>query len=444
LSRNVVIAGAGVSGLTLAERLTSGGNNLSVTLIEREDTPGGLARTFEKNGFLFDIGPHRFHTSDDIVSNYILDVLGDEHATIRRSSNVYMAGKYRNWPLTMKSVAGLPVPVLFRSFLDLFKGKSTGDMKTFADYVISKYGRNIYDYFFKGYTEKFTGHSPRELHVDWAEAGVNRAVIDKNVKADDLVSLLKGLLLPKPVSTDFYYPSSGGIQTFCDRQLERITANGGNVHFGCSATGIETEAGRTIGVITGNKGVIPADKVYWSAPLSILFPDSGFQFLDTLLCNIALSKDQNNRYQWCYFGQKDILFSRLTVPKNFRADTVPEGADSLIAEVTLNDPALRTDPESLKDSLIAQLEKVNALNPDDILFMDWRIVTETYPLYDLRYREHLSSLELPEGLELVGRCGSFWYNNMDHSIGQALAISSGNSFSKDFWKDPLDNHSSQS
>jgi len=419
----------------MAERLTASEEGISVTVLEKENSPGGLARTFEKNGFLFDIGPHRFHTSDTSVNEYLLEILGDDHVSICRSSNVYMAGKYRSWPLTLKSVIGLPLPVLLRSFFDLFRNRSKGEMRTFADHVISKYGMNIYDYFFRDYTEKFTGHSATELHVDWAEAGVNRAVIDKNVKADDLFSLLRSLLFPRPLTTMFYYPSKGGIQTFCDKQAARILQNGGRMLYGCRAAGIETADGKVTGVKTDAGKIIPADHVYWSAPVSILFPEAGFQFMDTLICNIALSKRQSNDYQWCYFGQKDILFSRLTVPGNFRADAVPEGKDSLIVEITLNNQEYRENPEQLKDRLIRELERVEALRSSNIIFMDWHIINDTYPLYDLEYRNRVAGLEIPDGLSLTGRCGSFWYNNMDHSIGEALALSSGKTFSKDFWKD---------
>ncbi len=434
MNRNIVIVGAGVSGLTLAERLTASEKDISVTVLERENSPGGLARTFERDGFIFDIGPHRFHTSDPAVRKYLLDILGDDYVSILRSSNVYMSGRYRSWPLTMKSVIGLPLPILLRSLLDLFRKKSNGQIHTFAEYVISKYGINIYDYFFKEYTEKFTGCRATELHPDWAEAGVNRAVIDKNIKADNLFALLKGLLIPKPVSTMFYYPSYGGIQTFCDKQVKRIRSNGGTVIYGCEALGIITEGGKAVGVSTRDRGTISADHIYWSAPISILFPDAGFRFMDTLICNIALSRKQSNDYQWCYFGQQDILFSRLTIPRNFRPDMVPENTDSIIVEITLGNRDYSGNPDLLKDRLIEHLEKVNALRASDIIFMDWRIVPKTYPLYDLAYRNRFSQLKTESGLELTGRCGSFWYNNMDHSIGEALALSSGSVFIKDFWK----------
>ncbi|MCK4670962.1 MAG: FAD-dependent oxidoreductase [Candidatus Aegiribacteria sp.] len=435
MSKSTVIVGAGIAGLTLAERLTACSENSDVTVIERNSSPGGLARTFKRDGYLFDIGPHRFHTSDPAVEEYLLDILGEEHIAIERVSSVYMEGKYKYWPLTLGAVIGLPFPILFKIFLDLFRRPKDNSIHNFADFIIAKYGKNLYDFFFSGYTRKFTGIDSDRLHLDWAAAGVNRAVIDKKVKADSLFSLLKGLFLPKPVKTLFYYPSRGGIQTFCDKQVARIRENGGQVRFSSTASGIVTSEGRVTGVKLSNGEVIPADKVFWSAPISILHPESGFSFMNTLICNIALSKKQQNTYQWCYFGQEDVVFSRLTVPRNFRQDTVPDGCDSLIAEITVTrDSELWRNPDSCRDKLVSDLEKVQALNPEDIIFLDWQRIPETYPLYDLEYRNRLSKIELPEGLELLGRCGSFWYNNMDHSIGQALAIAGGESFEKDFWK----------
>lgn len=435
MNDTTVIVGAGIAGLTLAERLTANGENSHVTIIERNSTPGGLAGTFERNDYLFDIGPHRFHTSDPVIEDYLLNILGDDHIAIKRASSVYMNGKYKYWPLTLGAVISLPFPILFRSFLDLFRRSKDESIHNFADFIIAKYGNNLYDFFFSGYTRKFTGIDSDNLHVDWAAAGVNRAVIDKKVKADSLFSLFKSLLLPKPVSTTFYYPSTGGIQTFCDMQIDRIKKNGGEVLFNSSATGIVTSENTVKGVKLSNGEVIPADTVFWSAPISILYPESGFRFMNTLICNIALSKKQQNAYQWCYFGQEDVIFSRLTVPRNFREDTVPEGCDSLIAEITAaKDSELWRNPDSCRDKLVSDLEKVSALNPEDIVFLDWQRIPETYPLYDLEYRNRLAEIELPQGLELLGRCGSFWYNNMDHSIGQALAIAEGESFEKDFWK----------
>jgi protoporphyrinogen oxidase len=436
-----VIVGAGVSGLTLAERiLASGtGTDASITIIETAESPGGLARTFSIDGYNFDIGPHRFHTANEEVDSYLKEILEGCHIKINRKSSVHMAGRYRNWPLTLASVLGLPVPVLWRSFLDLFNKPVIPEILSFADFIRSRYGNNLYNFFFSGYTKKFTGTDAENLHVDWAQAGVNRAVIDKRVKADSLFSLMKGLLLPKPVETQFYYPLTGGIQTFCNLQRQRIETSGGVFRFNAEATGIVQENGIVTGVKLDNGEIVPAERVYWTAPVTVLYPESKLTFINTLVANVALTAEVSaNDYQWCYFGQDDLIFSRLTIPRNFRADCVPEGRDSVIAEITCSsDSELWKNPDSVKEKLIKDLERVGAVKGDDIQFIDWRRIPETYPVYSLDYKQRLSLIteKTPDGLFLAGRCGSFWYNNMDHSIAQALSMARGSDYRKDFWNE---------
>ncbi len=435
MAGRTVIVGAGVAGLTLAERLLSRGSGEEVVVVEREESPGGLARTFNVNGFFFDIGPHRFHTADAGVDRYLKSILGRKYVVIPRKSSVFMEGRYRRWPLSLSSLAGLPAGMLAGSLGDMLRRKSGGPVESFADFIRARYGGHLYEYFFRGYTRKFSGMDPEDMHPDWAEAGVNRAVIDKRVKADSLFSMFLGMLAPKPVHTSFYYPSQGGIQSFCDIQSSIVRRNGGAIMTGIPAEGIVSDGGRVRGITMGGGGVLEADRVFWSAPVSLLYPGAGFTFIHTLTANIGLGRrNPRNDYQWCYFGQEDLCFSRTTVPRNFREDTVPAGADSICVEITVTEETLAGGgTEEIKRSLLPQLETVGALRAGDVEFVDWRLIRETYPVYDRAYRERLASAVPPENLILLGRCGSFWYNNMDHSISQALAFSRGERHERDFW-----------
>lgn len=209
-----------------------------------------------------------------------------------------MAGRYRNWPLTIASIIGLPFPVLWKSFLDLFNKPDIPEVKSFADFIRSRYGDNLYNFFFSGYTRKFTGIDAESLHVDWAQAGVNRAVIDNRVKADSLLSLVKGMLLPKPVETKFYYPSTGGIQTFCDLQCKRIETRGGILRYSTTAKGLKEENGAVSGVELKSNEIIPADRVFWTAPITILYPETELTFINTLIANVAIESEvPRNDYQ---------------------------------------------------------------------------------------------------------------------------------------------------
>ncbi len=431
-----IIVGAGVAGLTLAERLcSSGGNDLVV--LEREKEPGGLARTFRRDDFSFDIGPHRFHTSDTAVQAYLLEILGSEIATIPRASSVFLGGKYHDWPLSLGGVTRLPLGMLLPSFLDLFRLGSHEPPASFADHIIARYGRNLYRFFFRDYTRKFTGLDGSLLHTDWAAAGVDRAVIDKKVKADSLLSLAGSLLFPSPVTTSFIYPERGGIQRFPRILTARIEAAGGEVRLSQEAVAPEVDGGVVRGVRMADGSVLEASEVFWSAPLTAAVPGLELRFLNTIVYNIALKSRMKTAYQWCYFGEPGISFSRLSVPRNFSESMVPHGADSLVAEVTCSegDPVWES-PSSLIPVLMEDLARVGAADPSDILFVAPERIRESYPVYTLDYREKLAGIRPASGLKLLGRSGTFWYNNMDHSISQGLAMATGGDVARDFWNTP--------
>ena len=433
------MVGAGVAGLTLAERLCAGGG-CEVTILEGEDAPGGLARTFTREGFGFDIGPHRFHTSDTTVQSYLLEVLGSEITAIPRASSVYLAGRYQDWPLSLGGVTRLPLSMLLPSALDLLRVGTGGTPASFADHIISRYGRNLYRHFFRDYTRKFTGLDGSELHTDWAAAGVDRAVIDRKVKADSLLSLAKSLLFPSPVTTSFIYPERGGIQRFSDLLAARIEAAGGVVRLSTRVAGLLEDGGAVKGVRLDDGSEVEGSEVFWSAPLTEAFPGTELRFIDTIVYNVALRSRTGNSYQWCYFGEPGICFSRLSVPRNFSDAMVPRGADSLVAEVTCppGDP-LWDSPSSLIQHLMEDLGRVGAAEPEDILFITPEKIRSSYPVYTLDYRDRLATVPKLPGLRLLGRCGTFWYNNMDHSISQGLAMASGGDVPRDFWRSPVGN-----
>src|SRR5207253_4214328 len=139
---------------------------------------------------------------------FIRDILKADAVESPRKSGARMFGKYQEWPLRPSILAAMPISLMVRGSKDLvFKENLPGE--SFEADIVNKYGRTLYDIFFKPYTEKFLFYSPADLHRDWARAGVNRAVIDKRQESDGLWSLLKNTLLPQPVDTTFLYPPTG-------------------------------------------------------------------------------------------------------------------------------------------------------------------------------------------------------------------------------------------
>jgi protoporphyrinogen oxidase len=425
---SVTIVGAGVAGLTIGYQLSQRG--YQVTVVERNGVVGGLGRTWHYGDFHFDVGPHRFHTENPRVAEFIKSILKEEAIEIPRRSGARMFGGYHEWPLRPSILFALPFSAMFRGAKDLiFKEHLEGE--SFEADIVNKYGRTLFDIFFEPYTRKFLFYSARELHRDWARAGVNRAVIDKRAASDDLWSLLKNTLIPKAVDTMFLYPPHG-VGRFSDILTGEIRARGGRVLVGHEVSKVETEGKRITAIHAGGERIV-SDNVVWTAPLTMLNDLIGIkgvdlEFLSTIFYNVEVNKPPKRDYQWTYFGG-DEIFSRVTSPEAFLPSTVPPGKSGLCVELTCREGDERWQhPETYTDKILDDLVRTNMIDSRaDVDRVHIERVPYTYPIYKLNYfgelTKNLKALAEYKNLLLAGRSGRFWYNNMDHSIGQGLTMS---------------------
>ena len=92
ISPHTVVIGAGPAGLTCAYELLRGG--VTSVVLEKETLVGGLSRTDEYKGYLFDIGGHRFYTKLPMVEEMWREVLGDDLLVRPRLSRIYYNAKF--------------------------------------------------------------------------------------------------------------------------------------------------------------------------------------------------------------------------------------------------------------------------------------------------------------------------------------------------------------
>ncbi len=341
----VAIIGAGITGLTLAKSLSAHG--IKIIVIERENAVGGLARSFKySNDATFDIGPHRFHTDNSEVNRFILETLGEDYNIIDRNSQLFLFDKYLPWPLTLKSVMSLPPQMLFRSGIDLFI-RQKARTNSFEDYIIEKYGKTLYKVFFKPYTERFMDYTCSNLHRDWASAGISRATIDKKIDSSSLISLLKSILFSGEVHTKFIYPKSGGIGTFSDILAAKIKNCDGRILLSTQITKFVT-SNKKINLIVTDKGEeIPVEHVFWSGSLMSLRSLGNatelvprLHYMSTVIFNYLTTSQSKQDFQWCYFGGKGLKIDRVSVPRNFNQQLVPQGKEGLCVEVSCNEESI--------------------------------------------------------------------------------------------------------
>lgn len=446
---SVLIVGAGVAGLTIAYRLAKAGYRVIVA--EKNSTVGGLGRSFHYGDFHFDVGPHRFHTENPRVAQFIRDILGREAIEIPRKSGVRMFGKFHEWPLRPSILLAMPIMLMLKGARDLLRRERLPGESFEAD-VINKYGRTLYDIFFKPYTEKFLFYSPAELHRDWARAGVNRAVIDKRAHSDNLWTLLKNTLLPKPVETTFLYPPTG-VGRFSERLAEEIAGMGGRLILGKPVTTLEADHDRVRAANVGDERVA-FDHMVWTGPLTTINTHLGIdgvdlEYLSTIFYNLEIGKPAKLDYQWTYYGG-DEIFSRVSTPVVFAATMAPPGKSGLCVEFTCREGDDRwRNPQAYVEPVISDLVRTKTIDRrDDVEAVHVERIPFTYPIYKLNYLGELSrslrELARYRNLLLAGRCGRFWYNNMDHSIGQGLTMADrilrGDAFAeidssdREFWK----------
>ncbi len=431
----VVVVGGGVAGLVAAHLLAEAG--AEVTVIERGPVLGGLARSYhyEAGGgrFVFDIGPHRFDTSNPNVEAYLARVLGQQGTTFPRKSEVFFKGTYYSWPIKPQNLLQLPPSLAARSFVDLaINGFKQYGGDNFENYILRQYGPTLYKHFFEGYTIKFLDIHPSRIHSDWAKVGINRAIIDDKAQMQNLFQLLRSTLAQankKP--QDFLYPRDG-MQVTWERVGEALRARGARVVTGVAAE-LEGDGRRVEAVRAGELRVERPAMVVWTAPITVATEQLGLgrprlDYLAMLVFNVMVAEDCPRDYQWCYYGARDLLINRVSIPRFFSTATAPPGTTGYCCEVTCMEGDRRwLHGERLTDWIVDDLVRVGLVRSRaNVLDVRVERVPETYPIYRVDYPAELdrarSALAGVENLRLAGRTGLFWYNNMDHSIENALQL----------------------
>src|SRR6059058_2539274 len=164
-----IVLGGGPAGLTAAYLLAKMG--LPVIVLEAEDQVGGIARTEVRDGYRFDLGGHRFFTKAKEVDALWHEIMKEEFLRRPRQSRIYWNGKFLEYPLQGMDVIRKLGPVeLTRCGMSYLWAaiKPKGREDSFEQWVSNRFGRRLYQHFFKTYTEKLWGVSTAEIRSEWA------------------------------------------------------------------------------------------------------------------------------------------------------------------------------------------------------------------------------------------------------------------------------------
>ncbi len=444
----VAILGAGPAGLAAGHHLAS--RNVPLLVLEQNDYVGGLCLTVERGGFKFDLGGHRWFTKNEELHAWFLRLMEGELVTVQRTSRIYFDRSFYNYPISLKNVLSNAGPLTcIHAALSYAVAAARGMFgnkkpKNLREAFVSQFGEKLFDMFFRRYTEKVWGCECEEISADWVAQrskglSILAAVKDAVIKNRNLASLVD----------EFVYPRDG-FQRICERLAEDITAssesviklssplrrvvyNGPNdftLHY-------ETADGERCEDATCVISTIPVthlvEMIEPACPPEVLEAARSLRFRDLITVTVMLKKAQVTPDTWLYVHDDDLIFARLHEPKNWSPDMVP-GPDytSVVCECfcSVEEPIWAMSDEQISERVVADLhERLGFIEPSEVVDVCVVRTRYSYPVYDLDYRSKVAKIydfvHQNEGLHLVGRGGTFRYNNADHSVemGQLLAKS---------------------
>jgi protoporphyrinogen oxidase len=487
--KTAVIIGAGPAGLTAALEFVRR-SEIHPIVLEASQEIGGISRTIRYKGNRMDIGGHRFFSKSDRVMDWwtaLMPISGgedgaSEHAVryqnkervvaaaavdsdlvmlVRpRQSRIYFLRNFFNYPLSLDA-ATLRLLGLKRTFkigLGYIRAKffPRKPEKTLEDFLINRFGVELYRTFFKSYTEKVWGVPCDEISAEWGAQrikGLSLRTAVLHFLKKTFKRKKSGDLSQKETETSliekFLYPKYGPGQLW-EHVAGLVQDKGGEVRMGWRVTALRTEGNHIAAVEAvneaGEKSTIQADYVFSTMPIRELIRgldcevpanvrevSEGLVYRDFVTVGLLADKltvteadGSLLKDTWIYIQEPDVLLGRLQIFNNWSPymvadpDKVWIGLEYFCYET---DPLWKMSNEEIAAFAISEVEKIGILKASDVRDSHVVRVPKTYPAYfgtyD-RFDEIIEYISKFENLYLVGRNGMHKYNNQDHSMLTAM------------------------
>lgn len=431
----VGVIGAGPAGLTCAYRLTKAG--IQSDVYEASGSVGGLAKTIELWNQRVDLGPHRFFSRDARVNKLWLEVVGGDYSMVDRLTRILYSGQFYQYPLKqLEVITKLGTVETIRCLMSYMRENvkpqvSDHTEDTFESWVVRRFGRRLFEIFFKTYSEKLWGIPCEELDADFAVQRIKKFSLYEALKSALSVN---GSNNHNTLVEKFAYPH-GGTGTVYERMSSFVTANGGNIYLGTPVRRVINIDDRVRGFELMDGTIEKVDHVVSSMPLTqliltlegagenVIRAAKSLEFRNTILVYLRVRNEDLFPDNWVYVHSPDLKVGRITNFRNWSSDLYGAEKSTILALeywcsdddqlwVLENDTLIKLAKNELAETDLAGREEIEAGHVHRI--------HRCYPVYRKGYRKILEPIvdymNGIEGLTVIGRYGSFKYNNQDHSI----------------------------
>lgn len=464
--QRVLIVGAGPAGLTAALELCRR-SDMEVVVIERDEQVGGISRTVRYKGNSMDLGGHRYFSKSEVVTAWWQELLPvDEKADGReeevmlmrnRLSRIYFLRRFFDYPIALsrQTLRNLGLRRLMKIGLSYFRVRlfPIREERSLEDFYINRFGRELYNTFFRDYTEKVWGVKCSDISPEWGSQRVKGLSVGAA-----LVHIARRLVCrsdPRKVETSlidrFLYPKFGAGQIW-EVAARRIVEAGGQILTDTQVTAVHAADGRITGVTavdrTGREERIDGDWLISTMPVRELVgamtcpvPNSvrevasglvyrDFMTVGPLLRRMKLTQPDGKHYPpdtWIYIQERVVKAGCIQIFNNWSPWMVrEEGTVWIGVEYFVNegdDYWTMTDGEFI-EMAASEMEHIGMIDRGDLLDAVVVRVPKAYPAYFGTYDRMDDIRRWADGIEtlyLVGRNGMHRYNNIDHSMLTAMA-----------------------
>jgi protoporphyrinogen oxidase len=492
MPKTAILIGAGPAGLTAALEFLRR-SDVHPIVLEASHEIGGISRTIRHNGNRIDIGGHRFFSKSDRVMNWWMDLMPPEasadaqhalrHQNKQRTLNTTTAGLTpENTDLVMLVRPRKSRIYFLRRFFD-YPIKLTADTlgklgllrtlkigisylrarvfprkveKSLEDFLINRFGRQLYLTFFKSYTEKVWGVPCEQISAEWGAQRIKGLSLTTAIlhfvkkaftRSGNQEIQQKGT--ETSLIEKFLYPKYGPGQLW-EHAADLIRNQGGEILLGWRATRLFVEGDMITAVEavsdSGLRRRFAADYVFSTMPVRELIDamdtsipaevrevSDGLQYRDFITVGLLVDKlsvreadGGRLKDNWIYIQEPDVLVGRLQIFNNWSPYMVADPNKTWIGLEYFcyqTDALWKMADEDLKKFAIAEVEKIGILRAADVSDSHVVRVPKTYPAYFGTYdRFHVirEFLDRYHNLYLVGRNGMHKYNNQDHSMLTAM------------------------
>jgi len=443
-----LVIGAGPAGLTTAYTLAKDGRGV-IVLEQDPRYVGGISRTVDYKGFLFDIGGHRFFSKSKEIVDLWNEILPDDFIERPRLSRIYYRNKFYAYPLkAFEALANLGVftsSVCMASFA-WAKAFPVKAPKTFHQWVRNQFGEKLFSIFFKTYTEKVWGMECDEISADWAAQRIKgldlgSAIIDGLKRSLGLNR--GGGATAKSLIESFRYPRKGPGMMW-EACAAKVKALGGEVRMGRRVSALHFDSANRMWTVTatrqdGTEEVFTARNVVSSAPIRELMgaisptPISLFHARDLkyrdFLTVVLIGKPQKELPDnWVYIHDPSVKVGRVQNFRSWSPEMIPDGVSTCLGLEYFcfeGDGLWAADDADLIELAKAEIGKIGLMDPADVYDASVVRQPKAYPVYDDAYAHNVEMIRLDlslsfPGLHLVGRNGMHKYNNQDHAMMTGL------------------------